>query len=214
MLHHGDVEMVGHDPSVPRPPDPGRLGGVILAGGGGARLGGVDKARLRYAGQPLLDRALEALAGLEHVVVVADPSPAPRWVRFVREQPPGGGPASGLLAGRAAMPEAVDRLVVLAVDMPHVTAVTVQRLSRAALGHDGAFLVDASGRRALAGVLATSGLDRVTPPPSSRSGLPLHRLLAGLDLADVPAQGREAHDVDTPEDLREGPPETDGPVRP
>ena len=68
----------------------------------------------------------------------------------------------------------------------------------AAVGSAGAFLVDADGRRQLAGVLDVALL----PRPADRHNLPLHVLLGGLDLVPVPAVGREATDIDTWEDLQ------------
>jgi CTP:molybdopterin cytidylyltransferase MocA len=93
------------------------------------------------------------------------------------------------------------RLAVLAVDMPRVDADTFRRLLAAADGHDGAVLVDDSGRPALAAVLSLAALDRVRP--AEAFGLPLHRLLAPLDLAPVAAEPGEARDVDTWADLRD-----------
>lgn len=172
---------------------------VVLAGGTGERLGGVDKAALVVDGRTLLDRALAAFAGADEVVVVGDARPAPAGVRFVREDPPYGGPAAGLLAGRDALTADPSWLAVLAVDMPHVTTATWQRLAGAADGHDGAALVDAGGRRQLALLLRTSRLDEVRPAEGDR--LAVHRLLAPLDLVGVPAEGQEARDLDQPSDL-------------
>lgn len=175
---------------------------VVLAGGTGERLGGVDKAALVVGGHTLLERALASFAGPEgasEVVVVGDERPAPPGVRFVREDPPYGGPAAGLLAGRDALAGDPAWLAVLAVDMPHVTAATWARLAASAPGHDGAALVDGDGRRQLALLLRTARLDAVRPPAGDR--LAVHRLLAPLDLAAVPARGEEARDLDAPSDL-------------
>ena len=131
---------------------------------------------------------------------------------FTREDPPYGGPVAGLLAGRDALPAGPHALGVLAVDMPRVTADTVRRLRAAAAGHDGAFLVGADGRRQLAAVLARGPLDAVRPDPEGQHGMALHRLLAGLDLAEVPAEGAEARDVDTWADLRDLRRRTDPPA--
>jgi molybdopterin-guanine dinucleotide biosynthesis protein A len=174
---------------------------VILAGGTAVRMDGVDKAGVEYAGRTLLEHALAAVCGAVEVVVVGDPVPTSMPATFVREDPPQGGPAAGLLAGRDALLAEPAYLAVLAVDMPRVTADTFQRLLDAAEGRDGAFLSDASGRRALAGVLDLAALDRVRP--GEASGLPLQRLLAPLDLAAVPGRPGEARDVDTWADLRE-----------
>jgi molybdopterin-guanine dinucleotide biosynthesis protein A len=181
---------------------------VILAGGTAVRLDGVDKAGLEYAGRTLLEHALAAVSGAVEVVVAGDPVPTSRPARFVREDPPHGGPAAGLLAGRDALLARPEYLAVLAVDMPRVSADTFQRLLAAADGRDGAFLADASGRRSLAGVLGLAALDRARP--GDASGLPLHRLLAPLDLAEVAGEPGEVRDVDTWADLRDLGEEPDG----
>jgi molybdopterin-guanine dinucleotide biosynthesis protein A len=168
---------------------------VVLAGGAGRRLGGVDKGALELGGRTLLARALDAVAGAGEVVVVGEPVDG---VRTVREEPAYGGPVAGLYAGRDALREPAPWLVVLAVDMPRVTAATVQRLLGAARG-DGAVLVGPDGRRQLALVVAPERLDAVRPDVVD--GAALHRTLAGLDLAEVAAVGDEHRDVDTWADL-------------
>jgi len=173
---------------------------VVLAGGTAARLDGVDKAGVEHAGRTLLEHALAATADAAETVVVGEPVPTSRPVTFTREDPPQGGPAAGLLAGVDALTGDHGSVLVLAVDMPRVGPATVARLHVAAAGHDGAFLVDGSGRRALAGVLDAAALSRVRP--DDVHGLPLHRLLAPLRLAEVVAEGEEADDVDTWADLR------------
>jgi molybdopterin-guanine dinucleotide biosynthesis protein A len=174
---------------------------VILAGGTAVRMDGIDKASVEYAGRTLLEHALAAVSGAVEVVVVGDPVPTSQPATFVREDPPHGGPAAGLLAGRDALLNTPPYLAVLAVDMPRVTAQTFQRILTAAEGHDGAFLHDDSGRRALAGVVALPALDGARP--AEVSGLPLHRLLAPLDLAVVAGRPGESSDVDTWADLRD-----------
>jgi molybdopterin-guanine dinucleotide biosynthesis protein A len=122
-------------------------------------------------------------------------------VGFVREDPPGGGPAAGLLAGLSGFPRQPWLAVVLAVDMPMVTTGTVRRLHRA-VARDGALLVDESGRRQyLCGVYRTEALRDAAPPYEQQHGLSMRALLAGLDLVEVPALAGESRDVDTWEDL-------------
>jgi molybdopterin-guanine dinucleotide biosynthesis protein A len=91
----------------------------------------------------------------------------------------------------------------LAVDMPRAGADTFVRLREALPGHDAAVLVDRGGRRQpLCGVYLRGALDRVRPAsPQEEHGLPMRRLLTALTVAEVPASGEEAHDVDTWEDL-------------
>jgi CTP:molybdopterin cytidylyltransferase MocA len=184
---------------------PGTTGfcAVLLAGGRAVRMDGVDKASVEYLGRTLLEHAVEALMDAVEVVVVGDPVPTTRPVTFVRENPRYGGPVAALLTGRDALVRAPRTLGVLAVDMPRVTPWTFRRLHEGAVGHDGAFLTDAGGRRQLAGVLEVGRLDAVRPDHEGQHGMPLHRLLEGLDLVDVGPEGDEGRDVDTWTDLRD-----------
>ena len=183
-------------------PDDG-FAAVVLAGGTAVRLDGVDKASLEYAGRTLLAHALDAVAEAVEVVVVGEQVPTDRPVTFTRESPAFGGPVAGLYAGRDALTQPPRTLAVLAVDMPRVDADTFRRLRTAAVGHDGAFLTGAGGRRQLAAVLDTAALDAARPEAGGEHGLALHRLVAGLDLVEVPARGPEGRDVDTWADLRD-----------
>jgi molybdopterin-guanine dinucleotide biosynthesis protein A len=170
---------------------------VILSGGTAARMGGTDKASLEYAGRSLLEHALEAVAGAAEIVVVGQDAPTSRPVTFTRESPPGGGPLAGLRAGVSALEHRPHLVVVLAADMPHVTATTVARLLAAAEETGGSCLVDAEGRRQLAAVVAAASVLSFTDP----QGRPMRALFESYDVRPVPAIGREAEDVDTWDDL-------------
>ena len=188
--------------------EPLRLGAVVLAGGTGVRMGGVDKASIEVGGVTLLERALQATLTAREVVVVGTEVPTRRPVTWTREDPAGGGPAAGLLAGIDRFLRPPDLVCVLAVDMPRVDAGTVARLTWAVEGDpdvDGAVLVDAEGRRqTLAAVYRLSALAAARPAdPEKEHGLPVRRLVGLLRLAEVPAVGAETRDVDTWEDLRD-----------
>ena len=185
------------------PPGSTGFGAVVLAGGTAVRLDGADKASVEHAGRTLLEHALDALVDAFEVVVVGDAVRTTRPVTFTREDPAYGGPVAALLTGRDALLRSPETLGVLAVDMPRVTARTFRRLHEAAAGHDGAFLTGADGRRQLAGVLRVDRLDAVRPDHEAQHGMAFHRLLAGLDLAEVPPQGDEGIDIDTWADLRD-----------
>lgn len=183
--------------------NPLALGAVILAGGTAARMGGVDKATIELHGRSLLTYALDAVIDAGEVVVLGEWVATNRPVTFTREDPVQGGPAAGLLHGLDAFARAPRQVVVLAVDMPLVTMSTISRLRTAAEGHDGAVLCDASGRRQLAMVVDAARLQAVRPAYGDEFGLPMHRLLGGLDLAEVAARGEEARDIDGWTDLRD-----------
>lgn len=177
------------------------LGGIILSGGSAVRVQGADKASMEIGGTTLLERVLAGLEEIPEVVVVGEEVRTSRPVTFVREDPPGGGPAAGLLAGLAGFSRLPRQVVVVAVDMPLVTTATVRRLMLSAMP-DGALLVDDDGRRQfLCALYDTAVLTRAAPPPERLHGLPMHRLVGDLRLAEVPALGGEARDVDTWEDL-------------
>lgn len=105
-----------------------RYDALVLAGGRGTRLGGVDKAGLVVAGRSLLTRALAAADGAEQRVVVG-PGPVPDGVVQTLEQPADGGPVAGIAAGHAALerPGRPPWTLVLAVDQP-AAALTVPNL--------------------------------------------------------------------------------------
>jgi molybdopterin-guanine dinucleotide biosynthesis protein A len=179
------------------------VGAVVLTGGGAARLGGADKASIEIGGRTLLEHALAALADVPEVVVVGPDVPTSRPVTFTREDPPGGGPAAGLLAGIRRFARTPAWVVVLAVDMPLVSGDTVRRLVRAARD-DGAVLVDSSGRvQHLCAAYSLAALERAGRDLDDRAGhgLSMRRLVGGLGLASVAAEGEEARDLDTWEDL-------------
>ncbi len=79
-----------------------RFDAIILAGGRGSRLGGVDKGALPVGGRALLDRVLSAARDAERVVVVGY-GPVPDGVLLTREEPVFGGPAAAVVAGLRAL---------------------------------------------------------------------------------------------------------------
>jgi molybdopterin-guanine dinucleotide biosynthesis protein A len=119
---------------------------VVLAGGAARRLGGADKPGVRVGGRALLDRVLDACADARTTVVVADPRPTVRPVRWAREEPAGAGPLAALDAGLRHT--TADHVVVLSADLPFLERTTVRRLlSALRTGRaDGVLLTDADGR--------------------------------------------------------------------
>jgi molybdopterin-guanine dinucleotide biosynthesis protein A len=176
---------------------------ILLAGGTGARMSGADKSAIELDGRTLLEHALDAVIDAVEVVVVGDPVPTDSLATFVREDPAYGGPAAAVLTGLGQLLGDAPLVVVLAVDMPRVTPHTLRRLRVEMAGHDGATLVDATGRRQLAMALDLGVLRAAAPAYESWHGLPLKALLTPLDLVEVPAIGDEARDVDTWADLRD-----------
>jgi molybdopterin-guanine dinucleotide biosynthesis protein A len=188
---------------------PPRLAAVILSGGQGVRLGGVDKASIEIDGLTLLEHALTSTAAAQEVVVVGPELPTTRPVTWTREEPHGGGPAAGLLAGLDALAERPGLVCVLAVDMPRFSARTLSRLVDvlAAEGEytDAVCLLDDENRKQwLAAVYRYDALVAARPADrSAEHGLSIRRLMLPLRIVAVPAVADEARDVDTWADLRD-----------
>ena len=175
----------------------------MLSGGGAARLGGADKGSIEVGGHTLLELALEALSDVAEVVVVGPEVPTSRPVTFTREDPAGGGPAAGLLAGLRCFARTPAWVVALAVDMPLVSRDTVRRLTDA-VRDDGAALVDETGRlQYLCAAYSVAALEQAGRASSGESGhgLAMRELVAGLRLQQVPQADDETRDVDSWEDL-------------
>ncbi|MEU8132075.1 NTP transferase domain-containing protein [Streptodolium elevatio] len=181
-----------------------RFDAVVLAGGVARRLGGRDKPALRVGGRTLLDRAVEACAGAGRVVVVGPERTTEAAVRWVREDPPGGGPVAAVAAGLAAVD--APYVLLLAADLPFVTREVTGRLLDALVRPadgansppDGALLVDADGRdQMLLAAYRTEALRDALAALGEPHGAALRRLLAPLALVRaVDAEGA-AFDCDT-----------------
>lgn len=108
--------------------------GLILAGGAGHRLGGVDKALLPLAGRPLLAHVLDRFEPQVEGCALSsngDPARFVDWGLPVLPDPaPGGqGPLAGVLAGLDwAAEQGADKLVTVAVDTPFLPPDLVPRL--------------------------------------------------------------------------------------
>src|SRR4051812_20819821 len=96
---------------------------LLLAGGESRRMGR-DKATVQFKGRPLWERQMELLRALgpEKIFVSARTKPAwlPGDVELLLDDPPSRGPLSGVAKALGAI--RTTHLVVLAVDMPFMTA--------------------------------------------------------------------------------------------
>ena len=173
---------------------------VVLTGGGGRRLGGLDKAGLIFRGERLLDRVIRAVRGAGRVVVVGPPRPTLQPVEWIREQPEGGGPAAAVQAGL----ELVEApfVVALAVDLPLVDESFLYRLVGAANEEEAAVAVDDEGRaQPLLACYPTGPLRRALARGDT-SGLSMMTLLGRLAYRTVFDEGR-SRDCDTLSDIEE-----------
>ncbi|WP_205857269.1 molybdenum cofactor guanylyltransferase [Phytoactinopolyspora endophytica] len=178
-------------------------GAVILAGGAGRRLGGVDKPSLVVHGRTLLDTALDACSGCSDIVVVGARRTTGREVRWTVEEPSGGGPLAGLAAGLRELPRSVEVVTVLAADLPSVTHKAVEALQRALAEAeaDAVLLTDVNGRQQpLTAVYDRLALEAALQAVGDPSGHAFRTLLPHMRVATL-AHPSAAEDIDTPADL-------------
>ena len=193
----------------------------MLAGGASRRWGGIDKTAADLAGRPVLAHAVQGLPADLPVVVVgpaghpfadlADPA----RVRWTREDPPGGGPVAGLVAGLAALRSAgmvdPDDVVLLAGDLPDAGSAVPRLLAALREPPEGepvdvAVGVAPRGRRQpLLAVYRLAPLQALLAADAAR-GLPpggraMRELLDRLRVQEVAVSAAEAFDLDTPADL-------------
>ena len=183
-----------------------RVDAIVVAGGRSRRLGGADKASIAVGARTLLERALAAVADAERVVVVGPDRALPAAVVSVSERPVGGGPAAAVVAGLAEVVEPL--VVVLACDMPFVTAAHLRRLMAAVdaselpTALDGATYVDRDGhRQLLAAIYRTESLRRSARALGAVNGVSMRALTKGLTLLECEADAGMSLDCDTWDDV-------------
>ncbi|MGB0497744.1 MAG: molybdenum cofactor guanylyltransferase MobA [Rubricella sp.] len=114
---------------------------VVLAGGAGLRMGGVDKALLPFGGATLLDAVLGRLAPQAGPIAVSANGDPGRFARFglpvLADPLPGAGPLAGVLSAmRWARAAEAPIVVTVSVDTPFLPRRFVQalRLAQVAAG--------------------------------------------------------------------------------
>jgi molybdopterin-guanine dinucleotide biosynthesis protein A len=113
------------------------MSALILAGGRGSRLGGLDKAFVQLNGQPLIAHLLGRLAPQVEKIAISANGDAARFDAFALDVLPDGplagcGPLAGVAAGlQWAAGQGADSLVTVPVDTPFIPSALCQRLAPA-----------------------------------------------------------------------------------
>ncbi|MFI2372135.1 NTP transferase domain-containing protein [Streptomyces sp. NPDC018833] len=200
---------VSHAPGIQGPV----VAGLLLAAGGGRRLGGRPKALLTHRGRPLVEHAVRALreggCGPVHVVLGASADAVREEADLtgctVAENPAWeSGMGSSLRVGLGSLPaEGVDAVLVLLVDQPGIGAPAVARVRAAGRSRTALAAAAYGGRR---GHPLVFGADRWAEIAASAVGdrgarayVAAHEdELTLVECGDV----AQEYDIDTPGDLR------------
>jgi molybdopterin-guanine dinucleotide biosynthesis protein A len=161
-------------------------------------MGGLPKPVVEVGGRRLLDVALDALQGAQQRVVVGAVA-VPEGVVLTREEPAGAGPVAALAAALPLLQQ--DVCVVLAADLPFVTAAHVEELVAAVRGRS-AVAVDGDGReQPLLAAYDTLALRAALP--EDVEGAPMRVVLERLERDRVQLTGEPEpwFDCDVPADL-------------
>ncbi|GAA3613397.1 hypothetical protein GCM10022236_14110 [Microlunatus ginsengisoli] len=208
------VQTMCPEPGEGRAPEPGTVWAVVLAGGASRRFGS-DKLAASLGPRRLLELAVSGLPAGSRLIVVGPARTAldlgsAEPIRYVREDPPGGGPAAGMIAGLIAVDAgaaADDVVLVLPGDAPRggraATELLAVLLDDPAA--DAVVGVDASGReQPLQLALRRAGVRRLMDAagPDRGQDASARALVAALvDRRRVGLAAELTADVDTPTDL-------------
>ena len=182
--------------------------GAILAGGQARRLGGIDKSALVVGTGSILDRLLSLLRELTpHILIVAGETAgtAAADTTVVTDRIAGAGALGGLYTALVAAP--TEQVLVIACDMPFLTASFLARLAQRGKGVDAALPRDERGRHPLCASYDRRIAARLKAR-IDRGELRVGDALAGLDvrelgpdeLAPFDPDGRLLLNVNTPAD--------------
>ncbi len=187
---------------------------IVLSGGRSSRLDFVPKSEFVVAGRTLLRATLGAIGAARHIVVVGPPPTdgLPDNVSCTREYPAFDGPVAGIAAGldslAASSTVPSKATLVLACDMPGIDR-AIPRLLRGLVDNpesDGVIAVDAGER--LQPLAAGYRTDRLSAALAARrsagslAGMPVFRLLDGLNLTPIDVPSGSTEDVDSWDDAR------------
>lgn len=179
---------------------------LILAGGRSTRLGGMDKAEIRVAGERLVDRVVHAArAEIDGCVIVAGSASAGSGAdEVVREEPAFSGPLAAIAAGIKLVN--ADWVLILSCDLQYPREICQALSSNIAhLSGDGVALIDDDQRTQwLAGIYRTDALREACESLGENvSNGAVRFAFEQLSLEFVRIPNEFSADIDTPEALSE-----------
>lgn len=184
---------------------------VIVLAGGESRRFGSDKLVALLDGRTLLDHALDGIPAGAMVAVVGPERPLSRAVTFLREDPPGGGPAAGLITGlRWALGRHASVIATLPGDAPAgglAAMRLVDAVVNAGASTEAVVAVDAEGREQVLQLALRPSIAQALielAGPGAGHGESVRRLLHRLDPhpRQVELSADLTSDIDTTAQLR------------
>lgn len=186
----------------------GGIAVVVLAGGASVRFGS-DKLAARLDGVSLLEHAVRDLPYGWELIIVGPQRPLPRPARFIREDPPSGGPGAGLVAGaRAAAAAGSTMIATMPGDAPHGSAAVRLLAETLAAAPDHVVAVIGTDACGVDQPLQLAARGQALRRLADRTGV--HNIRARTLLDDLAAAGEVVRlelpalltaDVDRPDDL-------------
>ncbi len=179
------------------------LSAIVLAGGMSTRFGS-DKSRAMLGENSLIDVLLNSLPQDMDIIVVGPAiEKTSNYVRFTREDPPGGGPVAAICAGL----ELIDTefVAIIATDMPFASQIFDGLIGALPISEDALIPLDSEGvLQPLCALYRTISLRSAITKLGEVSGQSMRNLTKLLDVRELrlsPALERILIDIDTPSDL-------------
>lgn len=176
---------------------------AIVAGGAASRLGGRDKSGLPVGNRSILDRQLAALRPLtDRILIVANEPDRFRHVALpvVGDLVPGAAALGGIYTALSSA--STEQVLVIACDLPFLTASFLDYLATSAQGFDLAIPRSSDGLQPMCAVYSRACLEPIRARIAGRPGGAAGRSLRVQDLAaavrtrEIGPEDLAAHDPD------------------
>jgi len=176
---------------------------IILCGGRGRRLGGVDKALVDLGGKPLVQHVIERLEPQVDAIVLSGPRDPVQYRQFgypvIGDEDSDQGPLAGIISAFAAV-ETI-WLLTTPVDTPFLPPDLVTSLA-SPCWFGGAAVVRAGGHRQNLAMLLNLARFEALADYYESGGRAVHRWLTANDVEEVEFPAAAFFNVNTPDDLQ------------
>lgn len=180
--------------------------GLILAGGQGRRLGGMDKTQIQLGGQTLLARASETLTTIaDPIAISGGPNAAPTapgGLLILQDISPGAGPLAGIAAGLAwAQSMGANWLATMPVDTPFLDATPYKLLLAAR--HDHPIVIAETSRSQWLIALFKTDLASIAAEAAASANKSIANFAKAVGVQKIPMPDLAPmfDNINTPEDL-------------